>query len=55
MESTRNAKVTETWKKRLKSASLVRLVYEKGRPEDRPSKAWYAYIKEVWLSAKFGR
>lgn len=55
MAKRRDAQFPNSWKELLKSPWLERLVYEEARPEDPPGKAWYAYIREEWLSPKFDR
>lgn len=55
MAKRRDAQFPNSWKELLKAPWLERLVYEEARPEDPPGKAWYAYIREEWLSPKFDR
>ena len=55
MAKRRDAQFPNSWKELLKSPWLERLVYEEARPEDPPGKAWYAYIRDEWLSDSFDR
>ena len=55
MAKRRDAQFPNSWKELLKSPWLERLVYEESRPDDPPGKAWYAYIRDEWLSDSFDR
>lgn len=55
MAKRRDAQMPNSWKDLLRAPWLDRLIYEEARPEDPPGKAWYAYIKDDWLSPSFDR
>jgi len=55
MAKRQDARLPHSWNELLAAPWLERLVYEEARPDDPPGKAWYAYIREEWLSESFDR